>query len=247
VRLSAAEVHERLAALASRSWPIERLFGVWQARCDGQSTEQIAAQLGQSAWNTSKIVKRLLQSGLIRMLPSQWAADRETQFILLWNEDHSVGEISRRMGITRSAGIGKSHRLIAKGLIAVRARGPRRPHPDQSAEAKQMRLQKAQRDYRDRQAAAKGRPRPEPRPRRSVPIALDRPLAPPPAPRPAPYVPPPPVFGRVVSCCWPIGEPGKPAFHFCDKPSDPGRPYCHVHASKAYVRMPAAVRREARA
>jgi GcrA cell cycle regulator len=75
-------------------------------------------------------------------------------------------------------------------------------------------------------------------------------IAPPPmprpvvqAPRPAPVPPPRPVavaprpYGRIVTCCWPIGEPGTREFRFCDVPSEPGRPYCEDHVKVAYVKV----------
>jgi hypothetical protein len=46
---------------------------------------------------------------------------------------------------------------------------------------------------------------------------------------PAEPVGPPRSNGRVVDCCWPIGEPGTREFRFCDLPSEPGRPYCEEH------------------
>lgn len=39
------------------------------------------------------------------------------------------------------------------------------------------------------------------------------------------------------TCCWPLGEPGKPDFHFCAGTAMPGKPYCSEHASVAYVRV----------
>jgi GcrA cell cycle regulator len=42
---------------------------------------------------------------------------------------------------------------------------------------------------------------------------------------------------RATPCCWPIGEPGKPSFHFCNTASLPGKPYCDDHAAIAYVRI----------
>lgn len=45
---------------------------------------------------------------------------------------------------------------------------------------------------------------------------------------------PKPVF-RPTPCCWPIGEVGKPGFHFCGARSEPGRPYCGEHCAVAYV------------
>jgi GcrA cell cycle regulator len=52
--------------------------------------------------------------------------------------------------------------------------------------------------------------------------------------------------GRVVTCCWPIGEPGRrggpDGFRFCDTASEPGRPYCTTHCRAAY--QPRHVERE---
>ena len=67
-------------------------------------------------------------------------------------------------------------------------------------------------------------------------------------PKPAPprpvQMPPPrlqPVaarpYGRIVTCCWPIGEPGTKTFRFCDDRSEPGKPYCEDHAKLAYVKV----------
>ncbi len=43
--------------------------------------------------------------------------------------------------------------------------------------------------------------------------------------------------GRLVACCWPIGEPGTRSFRFCDDESLPGKPYCSAHAALAYVKV----------
>jgi GcrA cell cycle regulator len=42
---------------------------------------------------------------------------------------------------------------------------------------------------------------------------------------------------RGPSCCWPIGDPGTPGFHFCGATPIPGKPYCEEHAQIAYVRL----------
>lgn len=61
------------------------------------------------------------------------------------------------------------------------------------------------------------------------------------APRPHRIAPMPQVMsrslGRVITCQWPIGEPGTRDFHFCDVPSEPARPYCEDHLKVAYVRV----------
>jgi GcrA cell cycle regulator len=38
-------------------------------------------------------------------------------------------------------------------------------------------------------------------------------------------------------CCWPIGEPGKGGFRFCDSSALIGKPYCLDHAHLAYRRV----------
>lgn len=86
--------------------------------------------------------------------------------------------------------------------------------------------------------------------------AAPTPTAPPPAVRPAapavpapsasaPPAPPQPrlqavtarPYGRVITCCWPLGEPGTKSFRFCDAASIPGKPYCGEHAQLAYVKV----------
>ncbi|MGH7044141.1 MAG: GcrA family cell cycle regulator [Acetobacteraceae bacterium] len=86
-------------------------------------------------------------------------------------------------------------------------------------------------------APAVARPAPPPR-QAKAPVTA----AIPPAPRPA--APQPKLhavmarsYGRVVTCCWPLGEPGTKSFRFCDAASVPGKPYCDEHAQIAYVKV----------
>ncbi|GBR65291.1 hypothetical protein AA103581_1750 [Gluconobacter wancherniae NBRC 103581] len=66
-----------------------------------------------------------------------------------------------------------------------------------------------------------------------------------PAPRPAAARPVPSRFQEGVdrpvrrgpSCCWPIGDPGTPGFHFCGARPLSGKPYCAEHAAIAYVKI----------
>jgi GcrA cell cycle regulator len=70
---------------------------------------------------------------------------------------------------------------------------------------------------------------------RKSPIAVEQP--PPPddpsiVPEPAPVK-----AAHVVSkrtCCWPIGEPRKPGFRFCEAPTVDRLPYCEPHCAIAY-------------
>lgn len=52
------------------------------------------------------------------------------------------------------------------------------------------------------------------------------------APAPAPAKP----TGRITDCCWPIGEPRKKDFRYCDNRTVPGKVYCEEHYKIAYVR-----------
>jgi GcrA cell cycle regulator len=40
-----------------------------------------------------------------------------------------------------------------------------------------------------------------------------------------------------LTCCWPLGDPGTPGFHFCGGKPVPGKPYCAEHAQLAYVKL----------
>jgi len=139
----------------------------------------------------------------------------------LWAEGLSTAEIGRRLGISKNAVVGKAHRLDLSP----------RPSPIR------------------RQERAPGAPPPAPRavgptlaplPARPVPAAVPVPVAvapilKPATPRRLAAVAAPPA--RVSACCWPIGEPGKPSFHFCDAVAVQGKPYCAEHAQLAYVKI----------
>jgi GcrA cell cycle regulator len=38
------------------------------------------------------------------------------------------------------------------------------------------------------------------------------------------------------ACMWPVGDPKTADFHFCNAPTEAGRPYCATHCSMAYQR-----------
>lgn len=146
---------------------------------------------------------------------TDWTGDTVARLRVLWDEGHSTAEIGRRMGVTKNAVIGKSHRLEL----------PVRPSP--------IRRGAAGRD-------------PPPAPRRPKPVypvlAIPRPAPDRPAALPVPAAPPPapPLRRRYGQpgqpCCWPIGEPGRPGFRFCEGEAEPARPYCPEHSSIAYAK-----------
>ena len=161
----------------------------------------------------------------------EWAEETIIRLRALWDEGHSTAEIGRRLGVSKNAVVGKAHRL------------------DRRARPSAIR----------RDGSGEGRPRRRSTPRRvagptlpplsstgpisasgHVMVASAIPLIPRPAPVPQPprVLPPAPrPYGRIITCCWPIGEPGTRTFCFCDAASVPGKPYCEDHAQLAYVRV----------
>ncbi len=158
----------------------------------------------------------------------EWNDEIIVRLRALWSEGLSTAEIGRRLGVSKNAVVGKAHRLVlppraspikreggaSRSRPAVRrVAGPTLP-PLPSAAARPV-------------PAASARPEPRllPRPAAVASTGSSRVQA---VPRP---------FGRVVACCWPLGEPGTKTFSFCDAGSVPGKPYCAEHAQLAYVKV----------
>ncbi|HEX5325131.1 MAG TPA: GcrA family cell cycle regulator [Acetobacteraceae bacterium] len=156
----------------------------------------------------------------------EWTDEIILRLRALWDEGHSTAEIGRQLGMSKNAVVGKAHRLdLPARPSPIRRDGsaprPRRPSVPRVAGPTLPPL------------ASTRTPGPSftvPTPR---PVAVRRVAAP--APRLQPVAPRP--YGRVITCCWPIGEPGTRSFRFCDDASVPGKPYCEQHASVAYVRI----------
>jgi GcrA cell cycle regulator len=142
----------------------------------------------------------------------------------LWAEGLSTAEIGRRLGISKNAVVGKAHRLD----LSPRPSPIRRTERPQGTQAPAPRVTG---------------PTLAPLPSGPQVVATATVSAPPmpapikaPAPRRLAAVAPAPV-ARVSACCWPVGEPGKPGFHFCDGAAVAGKPYCAEHAQLAYVKI----------
>ena len=148
-----------------------------------------------------------------------WTDDVISRLKALWAEGHSTAEIGRRMGVSKNAVVGKAHRLALDARPSPIRRGapgdaPKRPSARRVTGP-------------------------------TLPAMATAPAEPDHRPLPAPVAAPAPVLravgrtgsGRLVACCWPIGEPGTRSFRFCDDESLPGKPYCSVHAALAYVKV----------
>jgi GcrA cell cycle regulator len=171
----------------------------------------------------------------------EWNEDVIGRLRELWAEGHSTAEIGRRLGVTKNAIVGKAHRLDLPARPSPIRREGSEPSAERRAAPRRVEGPTLP------PLASSGGPVVEAAPRVVVaPMAT----VPPPMPLP-PKVPPRPVlvapprpqhfaprsYGRIVTCCWPIGEPGTKTFRFCDDRSEPGKPYCDEHAKLAYVKV----------
>jgi GcrA cell cycle regulator len=143
-----------------------------------------------------------------------WPQSKIDALVDLWDKGVSTRDIGYRIGASKNAVVGKAHRM---DLLA-------RPSPIRrdgvKAEAKPRIRLSERRSPTPRAPIIKARSGPPPQP------------VPPPRPTAPVYQRPP------ACCCWPIGEPGKREFRYCDAPSPPGKPYCPEHSKLAYVRSP---------
>ena len=160
----------------------------------------------------------------------EWAEETIIRLRSLWDEGLSTAEIGRRLGVSKNAVVGKAHRLDlparpspirrdGSGIAAPRRSAPRRlagPTLPPLSSTSPIAVSGGGSATLPHMALA---PKPVVMPPARV--------APPPAPR----------YGRIVTCCWPIGEPGTRSFRFCDVASEPGKPYCSDHVKLAYVRV----------
>jgi GcrA cell cycle regulator len=142
-----------------------------------------------------------------------------------------AGRLRARFGgpITRCSVIGKIHRLnlatghqpIARKGSVSKARGPR---PHDMAAINQRRKLSGQNvlsfeEYLSRQQAKRAESEAfKDMPEVDVPIGERKGV----------------LDLEAGDCRWPIGDPQKPDFHFCNGKATPGLPYCAQHTARAY-------------
>lgn len=251
--LGDAELRERLAPFVIRRWPVERLVLFVRSHEAGLPCTVIAETFGLEAQSARRLRLRLIAGGLIAARTGH-AADcpwpsRDAELLAhAAGPDRSNVTIGAAMGLHPNKIAGRIHRLTLLGVAVPNRRHrpvpenlPHRP-PDPFGVSPQWPLdvvttlreewpRKSVHDIavllgrEDRAVRSKGgqlglgprrRPRhAEPKARRANP-------------------PPPPKCGRIVECCWPLGEPGTRDFRFCDVPSESGRSYCADHVAIAY-------------
>ncbi|MGO3517023.1 MAG: GcrA family cell cycle regulator [Acetobacter cibinongensis] len=192
----------------------------------------------------------------------EWTEETISRLRELWAEGLSTAEIGRRLSITKNAVVGKAHRLglpprpspirrsekkpVAEATKAIPAEAPVTDKPDAiaakapvTADAPPKAIDEAVKPV---SAVAPPAPQPEAAPKAAVAAKPEKPAA---APRAQSRSKPAlsrisdaePKKRRGPSCCWPIGDPGTPGFHFCGATPLPGKPYCAEHAQIAYVKL----------
>jgi len=160
----------------------------------------------------------------------EWAEETIVRLRALWDEGHSTAEIGRRLGVSKNAVVGKAHRLdLPARPSPIRRDGvpggaPRRSAPRRVAGPTLPPL-----------SSTGPMPAAAPPMLQHVGVLARKPLPVAPVARVQPPAPRP--YGRIVTCCWPIGEPGTRSFRFCDTSSEPGKPYCPEHVKLAYVKV----------
>lgn len=168
----------------------------------------------------------------------EWANETIIRLRELWDEGHSTAEIGRRLGVSKNAVVGKAHRLdLPARPSPIRREGERPsvrrspPRPLSGPTLPPLSSTTVASTGLGSLGPVSPAPAPPPRP----PVFM----APRPTPSPPRVVMPPPPrpYGRVITCCWPIGEPGTRSFRFCDGESEPGKPYCTEHVKLAYVKV----------
>ncbi len=159
----------------------------------------------------------------------EWTEETVACLRGLWSEGLPTAEIGRRLGITKNAVIGKAHRLVL----------PPRPSPI-PAVASTTRVHAETKAVPGPGHVAgtvgSGNLRSDNLGSGKVTAVAQAAWSPPPRSAP-PHRAEPPPLRRAHSCCWPLGEPGKPGFHFCDDAALPTKPYCARHADLAYVKV----------
>ena len=195
----------------------------------------------------------------------EWSEEIIAQLKDLWAEGLSTAEIGRRLSITKNAVVGKAHRLgLPPRPSPIRRNGSK---PKAAADKTEQPTPSTPEAPPARATGVTAPSAPPTQPAAAAPTMAPvaepaTPIAAAPAPtgaddktvrkeKAAPVVrsaakpktllrsisDPEPQKRRGPSCCWPIGDPGTPGFHFCGATPIPGKPYCEEHAQIAYVRL----------
>lgn len=194
----------------------------------------------------------------------EWTEETIARLRDLWQQGLSTAEIGRQLSVTKNAVVGKAHRLGLKPrpspIRRAKAAAPAEPAAQATSaattpEAAAPAAAEPPVAQAAPAAATIATPEPEAPPAPATVVTEAKPEPAPPAaesePAPAPRATrAQPRATRAAlrpvseprrrssqSCCWPLGDPGTPGFHFCGATPLPGKPYCAEHAQLAYVKL----------
>lgn len=142
----------------------------------------------------------------------EWTEERVEILKTLWTAGNTAVEVSRHLGVTRNAVIGKVHRLGLGGRQA--------PAAPRAIAVRTARRSRATPTWTRVTAPTPAPPAPRPRPvdaQELAPTAILTTL-------------------HVHSCRWPIGHPDDADFGFCGRDRTSHTPYCSDHQTMAFRR-----------
>ena len=153
-----------------------------------------------------------------------WNDAAHSRLKAMWAVVHTTAEIGQRMGISKNAVIGKSHRLdLTARLPPIRPAGQVKERPLRRISCPSLAELQGRPPVKQKPAT----PAPPPPVRLSTPLPVPPPTLEPPAART-------PLLSK-HPCAWPIGDPGTKSFRFCTELAQAGKPYCPGHCVHAYV------------
>jgi GcrA cell cycle regulator len=158
----------------------------------------------------------------------EWTDERVETLKALWIGGNSATEVSRHLGVTRNAVIGKVHRLGLGGRLkpaTPRAAAAKTPHRTRSNFGWMRAATPRPKPVGTSEFAQTATP--SPRPRYARPSAVDLPDFAPTANL---------LSLDAHSCRWPIGHPDHPEFGFCGRERPSNVPYCAHHRKLAFRR-----------
>lgn len=164
------------------------------------------------------------------MTGHRWTTELDEKAAALWRDGHSAADVARRMGLgfTRSAIIGRMHRLKVKG-------GSGKDRPAEAKPKRRVRtLKKVPALRLVHPARAPDGPVPAPP---GEPSSVD-PIEQPPF-KALGGEPPSDTAAAVMGLTWgacrfPLGHPGRPGFRFCGAARHGKWPYCQEHGAVTY-------------
>jgi len=203
------------SAPRSTTFPARRRRAKKPEECAGQPRARVTVSGQDRDVVSHGFLLNHSKPGSIAMTRGEWTDVTVIRLRQLWSEGHSTAEIGRRLGFSKNAVGGKTHRLdLPARPSPIRAAGSGNPSPLRRPPVPTLAEIMPLRSLEVPHAAKAAEP--------PLMTATARDTA------------PAPIRFATAACCWPLGEPGAPNFRFCDALVVAGRPYCDAHCRAAY-------------